>query len=56
MKEDGKECKWCREGFEDGDHIVFWCEEMWRPKAKLGGSMKEWDLVEEFFSQIQDPY
>ena len=35
-KEDGEECRWCREGYEDGEHIVFQCEKMWRPEAKMG--------------------
>ena len=33
-KEDGEECRWCGKGYEDGDHIVFRCEEMWRPEPK----------------------
>ena len=27
-KEDGEECRLCGEGSEDGEHIVFQCEEM----------------------------
>ena len=23
------------EGYEDGEHIVFHCEELWRPESKL---------------------
>ena len=26
---------------EDGDHIVFQCEEMWRPEAKRGQKWRE---------------
>ena len=35
-KEDGEDCRWCGEGFEDGEHIVFQCEKMWRPEVKMG--------------------
>ena len=27
-KEDGEECRWCGEGYEDGEHIVFHCEKL----------------------------
>ena len=26
VKEDREECRWCGEGFEDGEHIVFRCD------------------------------
>ena len=35
-KEDGEECRWCGKGYEDGEHIAFQCEKLWRPEAKRG--------------------
>ena len=38
-KEDREECKWCGEGFEDGEHIVFHSEKMWRPEVGYMGGL-----------------
>ena len=35
-KENGEEYRWCEEGYEDEEYIVFQCEKMWRPEAKRG--------------------
>ena len=44
-KEDGEECRWCGEGYEDGDHTVFRCEKLWRPESKLsrGAKWRTWE-------------
>ena len=35
-EEDGEECRWCGEGYEDEDYIVFQYKEIWRPEPKRG--------------------
>ena len=46
-KEDGEECRWCGEGFEDGEHIVFHCEKLWRPKAERGQKWRTWEDLDD---------
>ena len=46
-KKDGAECRWCGEGYEDGDHIVFRCEEIWRPEAKRGQKWRTWEDLDD---------
>ena len=45
-KEDGEECRWCGEGYEDGEHIVFNCEKLWRPEADRGQKWSTWEDLE----------
>ena len=33
-KEDGEECRWCGEGYGDGEHIVLQCEKMWPERGQ----------------------
>ena len=53
--EDSEECRWCGQGYEDGDHIVFLCLVLAEKEGGKEGEMEEGDLVEEFFSRIRDP-
>ena len=65
-----EKCRRWGEGYEDKDHIVFECKEMWRLEdlddkrwivlvEKKGGKeneIEEWDPVVECFSEIHDPF
>ena len=46
-KEDGGECRWCGEGYEDGEHIVFHCEKLWRPEAERGQKWSTWEDLDD---------
>ena len=46
-KEDGEECRWCGEGYEDGEHIVFHCEKLWRPEAERGQKWDTWEDLDD---------
>jgi len=46
-KEDGEECRWCGEGYEDGEHIVFHCQNLWRPEADRGQKWGTWEDLDD---------
>ena len=46
-KEDGVECSWCGEGYEDREHIVFQCEKLWRPEADRGQKWNTWEDLDQ---------
>ena len=37
----------CGEGFENGEHVVFLCEKMWRPEAKRGQKWQSWEDLDD---------
>ena len=48
-KEDGEEFRYCGGGYEDGDHIVFHCEKLWRPESKMssGAKWRTWEDLDD---------
>ena len=46
-KEDGEECRWCGEGYEYGEHIVFHCQILWRPEADRGQKWSTWEDLDD---------
>ena len=48
-REDGEECRWCGEGYEDGNHIVCHCEKLWRPENSLnrGAKWRTWEDLDD---------